>query len=135
MPHLRTEERWAYDIELEVLLETQRMRASGLLPVVVTQTNFRNMYWHLAQQLAHLTSNGSRVRPGDLFGSGTVSGSEPGSFGSLLEKTRGGAEPFALPNGERRTFLENGDTVILRGRAAAGQRRVGFGEVRGTIVG
>jgi fumarylacetoacetase len=135
LPHLRTAERWAYDIELEVLLETQHMRATGRGPAAVTQTNFRNMNWHLAQQLAHLTSNGSRVRAGDLFGSGTVSGNAPGTAGCLLELTRGGAEPFTLPGGERRMFLEDGDTVIMRGRAVAGERRIGFGELRGTIVG
>jgi fumarylacetoacetase len=93
------------------------------------------MYWHLAQQLAHATSNGARIRPGDLFGSGTISGTEPGSAGCLLESTRGGTEPFTLPGGEQRTYLADGDTVILRGRAEAGERRIGLGEVRGTIVG
>ena len=93
------------------------------------------MYWHVAQQLAHLTSNGSRVRPGDLFGSGTISGSEPEMLGCLLERTRGGTDAFELPGGERRTYLENGDTVIMRARASAGERRIGFGELRGTIVG
>ncbi len=135
LAHLRTDERWAYDIELEVLIESQQMRAQRLAPVPIVQTNFRTMYWHIAQQLAHLTSNGSRIRPGDLFGSGTVSGTEPGSAGCLLEATRGGADAFGLPSGEERTFLLDGDTVIMRGRAVAGTRRVGFGEVRGMVVG
>jgi fumarylacetoacetase len=135
LPHLRTDERWAYDIELEVLLESHAMRTRRLAPARIAATNFRHMYWNLAQQLAHLTSNGSRVRPGDLFGSGTVSGAEPGSSGCLLEMTQGGLVPFSLPSGESRTFLQDGDTVIMRGRAVAGERRVGFGEVRGTIVG
>jgi fumarylacetoacetase len=135
LPHLRSAEHWAYDIDLEVLLETQRMRAGRLAPALIAQTNFRNMYWNLAQQLAHLTSNGSRVRPGDLFGSGTISGNGPGAAGCLLEMTRGGAAPFDLPGGERRTYLENGDTVIMRGRAVVGARHVGLGELRGTMVG
>ncbi len=136
LPYLQTDEAWAYDIELEVTLESQQMRAQGIAPASIVRTNFRNMYWHLAQQLAHMTSNGSRVRPGDVFGSGTVSsGSEPGTVGSLLELTRNGAEPFRLPSGESRTFLEDGDTVTMHGRAVAGERRIGFGEVRGTIVG
>ena len=135
LPYLRTPERWAYDIDLEVLLETHAMRARGAAPVPIVQTNFRSMYWHVAQQLAHVTANGSRIRTGDLFGSGTVSGAEPGAAGCLLEITRGGVEPLRLPDGELRTYLEEGDTVIMRGRAAAGERRIGFGEVRGTIVG
>lgn len=135
LAHLQTNERWAYDIDLEVLLESHAMRAGGLAPTVLARTNFRGMYWHVAQQLAHLTSNGTRVRPGDLFGSGTISGSEPETVGCLLERTRGGSETFALPGGELRTYLEDGDTVIMRARASAGERRIGFGEVRGTIVG
>jgi fumarylacetoacetase len=81
-----------------------------------------------------VTVNGSKVRPGDLYGSGTISGEEPGTYGSLLELTWRGARPIALPSGETRAFLEDGDTVILRGEARAPGRRVGFGEVRGTIV-
>lgn len=135
LPYLRTDERWAYDIELEVLLETQRMRTERRTPASIAQTNFRNMYWHLGQQLAHLTSNGTRTRPGDLHGSGTISGATAGTLGSLLEATYRGTRPMLLPNGEERTFLRDGDCVIMRGVAVAGERRVGFGEVRGTIVG
>ena len=135
LAHLQTDERWAYDIDLEVLLESQAMRAHRPPPMPLARPNFRGMYWHVAQQLAHLTSNGSRVRPGDLFGSGTISGSEPEMLGCLLERTRGGTDAFELPGGERRTYLENGDTVIMRARASAGERRIGFGELRGTIVG
>jgi fumarylacetoacetase len=81
-----------------------------------------------------MTSNGSLVRPGDLFGTGTISGSEPGSEGSLMELTWRGARPLALPGGVTRGFLEDGDTVVIRGRAVRGDLRVGFGEVTGTIV-
>ncbi|GAC1577611.1 MAG: fumarylacetoacetase [Candidatus Elarobacter sp.] len=135
LPYLRAREAWAYDIELEMLLLTPRMRERGHDPLTVSRTNLRGMYWTVAQQLAHVTSNGSVVRPGDLFGTGTISGDEPESAGSLMELTRRGAEPLHLPDGESRGFLEDGDTVIMRGRALRGSARVGLGEVTGTIVG
>ncbi|MFN2462061.1 MAG: fumarylacetoacetase [Candidatus Velthaea sp.] len=135
LPYLRTSERWAYDIALEVRLQSRRMRAADMPPATVARTNFRAMYWHLAQQLAHLTSNGSIVRPGDLCGSGTVSGSQPGTYGSLLELTVRGTHPLELPGGESRAFLDDGDTVILSARAERDGVRVGFGDVRGTIAG
>lgn len=134
LPYLRTRDSYAYNIALEVLLQTEAMRAQGLAPAVISKTNFREMYWNVAQQLAHMTSNGSRVRAGDLFGSGTISGSEPGTYGSFLELTRGGKEPIALPSGETRAYLENGDTVILHGSAGSGATRVDLGEVIGTIA-
>jgi fumarylacetoacetase len=134
LPYLRLSENYAYDIAFEVQLETERMRAQNIAPFTVSRTNFREMYWNVAQQLAHMTSNGSRVRAGDLFGTGTISGSEPGTYGSFLELSWRGANPIALPSGETRAFLENGDTVILRGIAGNGAHRVDFGEVRGTII-
>jgi fumarylacetoacetase len=134
LPYLQPREGWAYDIALEVALQTAAMRARGAAAVTISRTNFRDMYWNVAQQFAHMTSNGSIVGAGDLFGTGTISGSEPGSYGSLIELTRRGAEPIALPNGETRAFLHDGDTVILRAVAANGERRVSFGEVTGTIV-
>jgi fumarylacetoacetase len=134
LPYLRAHEPWAYDVELEMLLQTERMRASGDAPATIARTNFRGMYWTVAHQLAHMTSNGSRIRPGDLFGTGTISGSEQGTQGSLIELTRRGANPLALPNGESRGFLEDGDTVVIRGRAVRGDKRIGFGEVVGTIA-
>ncbi len=134
LPYLRAREPWAYDVELEMLLQTPRMRESSQPAVPVARTNFRGMYWTVAQQLAHMTSNGSRIRPGDLFGTGTISGTEQGTQGSFIELTRRGAAPITLPNGETRGFLENGDTVVIRARAARGEARIGFGEVVGTIV-
>jgi fumarylacetoacetase len=134
LPYLRAREPWAYAVELEMLLQTERMRERGDAAVTITRTNFRGMYWTVAQQLAHMTSNGSRIRPGDLFGTGTISGTEQGTQGSFIELTRRGAEPLALPNGETRGFLADGDTVIIRGRAVRGGARIGFGEVVGTIV-
>ncbi len=134
LPYLRAREPWSYDIELEMLLQTPRMRERALAPLSISRTNFRGMYWTVAQQLAHVTSNGARLRPGDLFGTGTVSGAEQGTQGSLLELTWRGANPIALPDGETRGFLEDGDTVIMRGRAIRGAARVGLGEVVGTIA-
>jgi fumarylacetoacetase len=134
LPHLRVRENYAYDIAFEILLQTERMRAQGIAPAVISKTNFREMYWNVAQQLAHMTSNGSRVRAGDLFGTGTISGHEPGSYGSLIELSWRGANPIALPSGETRTFLEDGDTIVLHGCAGTGPSRVDFGEVRGTII-
>ena len=134
--HLRTSKRiLRLRHRLRSTAAIRAMRGPIILPpaTVISRTNFREMYWNVAQQLAHMTSNGSRVRAGDLFGSGTISGSAPGTYGSLLELTKGGAEPLALPSGERRAFLEDGDTVILRGSAGSGATRVDLGEVVGTI--
>ncbi len=135
LPYLQSRESWAYDVELQMLLQTERMRTHGHPPLTVARTNLRGMYWTLAQQLAHVTSNGAHLRPGDLFGTGTISGADPGTEGSLLELTRRGANRIALPGGETRGFLEDGDTVVIRGRAVRGAARVGFGELSGTVVG
>jgi fumarylacetoacetase len=92
------------------------------------------MYWNVAQQLAHATANGAVTRPGDLFASGTISGSEPGTQGSLIELTWNGERPIALSDGENRRFLEDGDEVTLRGWCERhGARRIGFGAARGRI--
>jgi len=133
LPYLRTDEPWAFDIDLDVTIESAKMRADGLAPTTLTRTSFARMYWSMAQQLAHATSNGTQIKPGDLYGSGTISGPDPGSYGSIFELTRAGAEPLALPSGERRAFLEDGDTVVMSATCARGDLRVGFGEVRGTI--
>jgi fumarylacetoacetase len=135
LPYLRARESWAYDIELELLLQTPRMREHHEPPLTVSRTNLRGMYWTVAQQLAHATSNGATIRPGDLFGTGTISGAEERTQGSLIELTWRGANPLALPGGETRGFLEDGDTAIIRGRAVRGDARIGFGEVVGTVVG
>jgi len=100
----------------------------------VCRTNFRGIYWNMNQQLAHLTSNGTNVRIGDLCGSGTVSGWTPDSFGSMLEICWNGTRPLAFPGGAVRSFLEDGDTVILCAFAERDQVRVGFGELRTKIL-
>jgi fumarylacetoacetase len=130
---LRTAEPWAFDIALTVTLESAKMRTEGLLPMTISRTSFARMYWSMAQQLTHATVNGTQVRPGDLYGSGTISGPEPSTFGSMLELTWLGARPIELPTGESRAFLEDGDTVAMSAACERGALRVGFGEVRGTI--
>jgi fumarylacetoacetase len=123
------------DVTLEAWLLTPRMRAAGAPPHRLSTGNFQKMYWTLAQLLAHHASNGCNLRPGDLLGSGTVSGEAKDSRGCLLELTWRGAEPLSLPDGEKRRFLQDGDEVILRGYAErAGWRRIGLGECRGTVL-
>ena len=125
----------ALDITLEVALQTPKMRSSGVAPVRISRGNFRDMYWTVAQMLAHHSSNGCNLRSGDLLASGTVSGPLPENRGCLLELTSGGSEPVQLPNGESRRFLEDGDEVVLRGRCEReGCVSIGFGECRGRIT-
>ncbi|HEV7923087.1 MAG TPA: fumarylacetoacetase [Thermoanaerobaculia bacterium] len=129
LPHLAGGE--AYDITLEVWIKTAKMTQ----PVRISRGNFREMYWTVAQLVAHHSSNGCNLRPGDLLGSGTVSGAEKDARGCLLERTWRGTEPLELPSGETRRFLEDGDEVILRGHCAReGATRIGFGECRGTVT-
>ena len=125
----------AIDVRLEVWIETERMREAKEPAVKVSSSEFKGMYWTFAQMVAHHTSNGCNLLCGDLIASGTVSGSVPGSEGCLLEKTRRGAEPLGLPNGETRGFLEDGDEVILTGYGERdGLPRIGLGECRGRVV-
>ncbi len=124
----------ALDISLSVALETARMRERGAPPVQLSQSNFRDSYWSLAQMVTHHTVNGCNLAPGDLLGTGTQSGPQPHEAGSLLELTGGGKQPVVLPDGETRTFLADGDRVILRAWCErAGLRRIGFGEAAGTV--
>jgi fumarylacetoacetase len=133
LPYLRQTEPRSLDIDLSVALETSAMREAGTEAAVVARSNAKNLYWSPEQQLAHHTVNGCNARPGDLMASGTISGEEKGSYGSLLELTWRGSEPIDLPGGETRTFLRDGDRVVLSGEASRDGRRVGFGEVSGTI--
>jgi len=129
LDYLRVTGDGAFDIELSVTLEESGTATE------ITRVNFRNMYWNVAQQLAHLTSNGTLIRPGDLCASGTVSGTDAGTYGSLIEATLRGSRPIALSDGRSRTFLEDGDTVVLRGVAQRrGRPRIGFGENRGRVL-
>jgi fumarylacetoacetase len=127
----------AFSITLEVLLQTARMRAEGIAPVVLSRTDTtRAAYWTPAQLVAHHTVNGCNLQSGDLFGSGTLSGPGETEAGSLLELAAAGQRPVPLPTGERRSFLEDGDTLTLRGWCErAGAARIGLGEASGTVVG
>ncbi|MFM7570439.1 MAG: fumarylacetoacetase, partial [Betaproteobacteria bacterium] len=125
----------AFDIGLEAWLLTEQMAAAGSRPHRLSATSFRHNYWTVGQMVAHHTVNGCNLCPGDLIGSGTQSGPGPGESGALIEITEGGKRPVALENGESRTFLADGDTVIFRGRAQrAGFRGIGFGECVGTVL-
>jgi fumarylacetoacetase len=122
------------DLTLEVFLQSDQMRKTGLAPVQISKGNLRDLYWSLDQLLAHHASNGCNLQPGDLLATGTVSGPEQGSEGCLLEMKHR-AELLTLPTGETRSFLEDGDEVILRGYCQApGLPRIGFGECSGRII-
>jgi fumarylacetoacetase len=128
LPYLQYEGLKNYDIHLEVILTP---RDAG--PATISVSNFRYMYWNMCQQLAHHTSNGCNVRIGDLMASGTISGPDRGSLGSMLEISLGGKDPLTLSNGQTRSFIEDGDTVTLAGWAEKDGQRVGFGEVYNTV--
>jgi fumarylacetoacetase len=134
LPYLQTKTNWSFAIDLEVALQSARMSAEDIAPMPISKGTFAKMYWSMAQQLAHATANGTQIRPGDVYGSGTISGADPGSFGSIMELTWRGERPIELPTGEKRAFLEDGDTVIMSASCTRGDLRVGFGEVRGTIL-
>jgi fumarylacetoacetase len=122
-----------FDIALEISLFTKRMREEQIEPYRLSSTSSRNLYWTVAQLLAHHSSNGCNLRPGDLLGTGTISGESKAALGSLLELTEG-KNTFELPTGEKRTFLEDGDEVIFRGWCEAPSKaRIGFGECRGRV--
>lgn len=128
-------ERGGIALTLEVWFSSSKMREKDLAPVRLSRAGFDQMYWTLAQMLAHHSSNGCNLRPGDLLASGTVSGPEKEARGCLLELTWRGAEPVEVQPGESRTFLQAGDEVILRGYAERdGFRRIGLGECRGTLM-
>jgi fumarylacetoacetase len=129
LPYLQEKNHLNFDVKLEVILQIKDAEE-----VVITRSNFKNMYWTVAQQIAHHTVNGCNLNIGDLLGSGTISGKEPDSFGSLLELTWGGKNPIKLSNGTERRFLEDYDTIIIRGFAEKNGRRIDFGEVRTMIL-
>ena len=125
----------AIDIKLEVYLETEKMREASSSAVQLAESNFIQSYWTLSQMIAHHTVTGCNLRTGDFLGTGTQSGAGEGETGSMLELSLGGKKPFSLPNGEQRTFLADGDKVILKGWCNSGSaRRIGFGEVSGTVI-
>jgi fumarylacetoacetase len=137
LPYLDSPEqraRGGFDVSLQVLLSSRKMRDQKAAPVEICRSNLRDLYWTPAQLIAHHASNGCNLRPGDLLGSGTVSGDAKESRGCLLERTWRGTEPLALPGGETRRFLEDGDEVILRGFCEKpGFARISLGECRGIV--
>ncbi len=138
LPYLQSQanaEAGAFDIQLEVWLQTAAMRAAGQPAECISRSNFADAaYWTVAQLVAHHTVGGCALRPGDLFGSGTLSGPRPEQAGSMLELSQGGKQPFRLSNGETRTFLQDGDTVTLKGACdKPGAARIGFGACAGEV--
>ena len=133
LPYLmneKNEKEGGYDIDIEMHLRTARMESA----VRLSRGNFRDAYWTPAQMVAHQSSNGCNLQPGDLLGSGTISGDAPGTAGSMMELTLGGRSPVSLPGGEARGFLEDGDEVIETAHCArTGFATIGFGTARGTI--
>lgn len=130
LPYLRTTGEWSYDIHLEAWLQSEQIDQ----PCCISRSNFRYLYWNMCQQLAHHTINGCNVKPGDLLASGTISGPTPDSYGSLLELAWRGARPIALPDGEKRSFLRDGDRLTLTAWCQGDGYRVGFGDVTGRIL-
>lgn len=135
LSHASDQRAGGFDISVEMWLQTTAMRDAGVSAIRVSEGNSIDLYWTFAQMLTHHSSNGCNMQPGDLLGSGTISGPSAGNRGCLLELTRRGAEPLQLPNGEKRAFLEDGDTVTLRAHAKRdGAVRIGFGSCGGTVL-
>ncbi len=130
LPYLQIKGDWAYNIQLEVLLQGDKMEE----PFRICQSNYKYLYWNICQQLAHHTVNGTNLRSGDLLASGTISGPEKSYFGSMLELTWRGMSPIKFPNGEERKFLQDEDMVTIKGWCQGDKYKVGFGEVIGKIL-
>jgi fumarylacetoacetase len=130
LPYLRSPGDWAFDIHVEILLQSATMDR----PHVISRSSAKYLYWNVCQQLAHHAVNGCNLRPGDLLASGTISGPAPDSYGSMLELAWKGTKPIALPNGEKRVFLQDGDRVTLTGWCQGEGYRVGFGEAAGRVL-
>jgi len=127
--------RGALDLKLQTYLQTAKMRAAGEPPYLLGQSNFAQSYWSVAQMVTHHTVNGCNLQPGDFFGSGTQSGTSENALGSMLEITHGGKQELALPNGELRKFLADGDCIIMSGHCEKpGAARIGFGSASATIL-
>lgn len=129
LPYLEYTGVWNFDVNLQVYIQPEGDQES-----LVSNSNFKHMYWNVAQQLAHQTMNGCNINVGDLYASGTISGPTPDSYGSMLELSWGGSKPLSLNNGIERKFIEDGDTVTIRGFAEKDGLRIGFGEVTNKIL-
>ena len=129
LPYLQFEGNHNFDIQLDVLIQPENQ-----LPHLVCHSNYKYMYWNLAQQLAHQTVNGCNINVGDMYGSGTISGPTPDSFGSMLEIAWKGTKPVKMPDGTERKFINDNDTIIMRGYCKKNDLRIGFGEVSTKII-
>jgi fumarylacetoacetase len=138
LPYLHSaadQQQGGLNVKLEVFLSTKTMQDNKLAPLLLGQSNAQDLYWTPAQLIAHHTSNGCNLQAGDILATGTISGPTEASAGCLLEHTRNGAQPILLPTGESRTFLADGDEIILNGTCEAPDHpRIGLGECRGTIL-
>jgi fumarylacetoacetase len=130
LPYLQSNEKWTFDMKLEVQIKTEKMNTAE----VICKTNYKYMYWNLAQQLAHHTITGCNMNPGDMFASGTISGEDSDSYGSMLELAWKGTMPLQLSNGEERKFIQDNDEIMMTGFAQGKGFRVGFGELKGKIL-
>jgi fumarylacetoacetase len=129
LPYLQQKGKYAFDINLEVQIEPENAEAT-----IVSNSNFKYMYWSMSQQLAHHTSNGCRVNSGDMMGSGTISGPTPNSYGSMLELTWNGKNPIVMKDGSERKFINDNDTVVMKGFCKNNEVRIGFGEVSSKLL-
>jgi fumarylacetoacetase len=129
LPYLQFEGNHHFDVPLEVVIKPENIEET-----VVSRSNFKHLYWNICQQIAHHTINGCNLNVGDVLASGTISGKEPDSFGSMLELTWGGKHPLSISGGLERKFIADGDTVIMRAKAINGDIQVGFGEVKNMVL-
>jgi len=135
LPYLKSSNDFTIDLRLEVAIESAQMREKKIAPMRVSVGSMRDLYWTLSQMLTHHASTGCNMRPGDLIATGTVSGEDEESRGCLLERTWRGEQPLTLPDGTTRTYLQDGDEVIMRGWCEKrGARRISLGECRGRVV-
>jgi len=127
--------RYAYDIQLQVKILTEKMETGGLAPHLLTNTNFKYMYWSICQQLSHHSVSGCNMQTGDILGSGTISGSNPGEFGSIMEVCWGGKNQINITStGEQRTFIQDGDTILVEGQCHGDGYCIGFGDCLGKVT-
>jgi fumarylacetoacetase len=125
----------SFDVQLEVLIETEQMRSAGMAPHKLSQTSFVHHYWSIAQMVAHHAAGGCNLKPGDLLGSGTISGPTLDQAGAMMELALAGRQPVALPTGETRSFLQDGDAISFRGWCQGeGSARIGFGSNTGRVL-
>ncbi len=129
LPYLQYSGKKNFDIHLEVAI-----LPDGSEETVVSRSNFKYMYWNMAQQLAHQTVNGCNIQVGDMYASGTISGPTPDSYGSMLELAWKGTKPLTMKDGSQRVFIEDGDTVIMRGYGEWGGKKIGFGELTTNVL-